>query len=365
MFWTYAKIAKAQEILSRHRDLNKAHKEIQDALVWAVSKDSVRNAFRRSGLESPGFWLGTAIKRLNIQDFPAENIPGTVRDMSFWTPEMVEHFNTMDPFIGRIPKAQSAVANENGKVSRIVVVSDLHVPYHDVRAWECVLETIRQTKPEIVVIIGDFCDAYAVSSHPKSLDRKADFAGEIRAVNVELDRLMKASGSARMVYCAGNHEDRIERYLQSKAPELAGFAGMRSDGLLRIKERGIEWVPYRRHIKIGNCSFTHDVGRCGVSCARQSLIDFGGNLVIGHSHRGGISCQGEGKGSSHFCLNVGWLGDVEGVDYIHQIRAKRDWQCGFGIVDQDESGYSWANFIPIIDGKCIVDGKVIGGRLSA
>lgn len=252
-----------------------------------------------------------------------------------------------------------------GKPQRIIVVPDMHVPYHDARVWACILATIRSCKPSTIVVIGDFADCYAVSSHPKGLDRKADFAAEIEAVNHELDALRRAAGpAARIVFCEGNHEDRITRYLQGNAPELGGLAGLRAPALLRVKKRGIEWIPYRRDVRIGKCSFTHDLGRCGVNTARQSLLDFGGNVVVGHSHRGGVAYQGEARGASHFCLNVGWGGDVEAIDYHHRVRAMRDWQHGFGVVDQDSSGYSWAQFVPVISGRALIDGAQVGRKAA-
>ncbi len=87
--------------------------------------------------------------------------------------------------------------------------------------------------------------------------------------------------------------------------------------------------------------------------------------MIGHSHRGGISYQGEAKGSSHFCLNVGHGANIADIDYVHRVRAIRDWQHGFGIVDQDENGHSWAQFCPVINGRCVVDGQIIEGRKVA
>ena len=346
MLWTQEKLKIAQDILGKYTSFDYAHEQLQNA-IGKVSKSSVRNAFHAAGLKSPTKFL-RGHTPLRVE--PASSVFTAIADRAIRAGE----------FVRAATEKRSSFST-----SRIIVISDMHIPYHDVRAWNCMLETIRGTVNPTVVIIGDFADCYSVSSHPKSLDRKADFAGEISAVNSELDELRRAAPAARIIYCAGNHEDRIERYLQGKAPELAGFAGMRSDGLLRAKERGIEWVPYRRHIKIGNCSFTHDLGRSGVNCARQSLLDFGGNIVVGHSHRGGVSYQGEAKGSSHFCLNVGWGGNVEDIDYVHRVRSIRDWQCGFGIVDQDETGYSWASFIPIIDGRCIVDGKIVSGRKAA
>jgi hypothetical protein len=244
----------------------------------------------------------------------------------------------------------------NTRAERIFIVPDVHVPFHDVTAWNCALKAIKECQPTRVVIIGDFEDFYAVSAHPKSLDRKVNFADEVDGGNDALDELQAVSGSASLHFCGGNHEWRFDRYLMSRAPELGGLAGMKTQALLKLRERGIQWIPYQRHIKFGNCAFTHDLGRAGVNAARQSLIDFGGNLVIGHTHRGGIAYQGESKGSSHFCLNVGWLGDVDAIDYLHRAKALRDWQHGYGIVDQDRTGYSWAQFVPILKGRCVLDG---------
>lgn len=355
MKWTSEKLKTARDILETRRDIGVAMTDVRLVLGKSISLDALRRAFSRNGWGSPISYL-------------EQKKPHPSLSFSTWTPDMVNAFNTMDP--SKMLKEIKAGMG-SGKVivpqatSRIIVISDLHAPYHDKAAWECLLQVIRETKPATVVIIGDFADMYAISSHPKSLDRKRDFANELAGVNAVLDELRKAAGDdCRIVWTEGNHEDRITRYLQSSAPELGGIKELRAEGLFKCKERNIEWVPYRRSIKIGNCSFTHDVGRCGVNTARQSLMDFGGNLVIGHSHRGGLAYQGEVKGSSHFCLNVGWLGDVNEIDYIHRNRAMRDWQLGFGVVDQDENGFSWAQFIPVLDGACVVDGKIIRGNIT-
>lgn len=356
MHWTPENIKIAKDILGRTSVLDEATVfKISAKVGGAVTKEGLRRAFGRAGEASPTECLGR-----NLLEYEE------IYDLTYPTVGQV-----LDNIEKRASKASSKIVNAVNRVAeksttRIVVVSDLHAPFQDMSAWNCVLQVIRETSPETVVIIGDFADCMSISSHPKSLDRKHDFASEVAGVNAALDELRGAAGDAcRLVWTCGNHEDRITRYLQSSAPELGGIKELRAEGLFQVKERGIEWIPYRRSIKIGNCSFTHDVGRCGVNTARQSLMDWGGNLVVGHSHRGGIAFQGESKGSSHFCLNVGWLGDVDGIDYQHRMRVLRDHQCGFGIVDQSPSGFSWPQFIPVLNGECVVDGKVIIGQKAA
>jgi hypothetical protein len=132
--------------------------------------------------------------------------------------------------------------------------------------------------------------------------------------------------------------------------------------LLGIERRGWEWYPYRDLLRIGEMTFVHDVGRAGVNTARQSLQDLGDNIVVGHAHRAQVSYAGTIGGRPHVAVCSGWLGDYKKIDYYSQARALREWQHGFTWITQTSDGVSWCNFIPIIDGRCIVDGKLITGR---
>lgn len=240
-------------------------------------------------------------------------------------------------------------------MSRILVCPDVHMPYHDARAWRLFLKALHQVKPDQLVIIGDFVDCYSISSHRKNPRRKSLLSNEIDAACMGLDALQDVMGH-KVVFCEGNHEERLERYLCDRAPELYGMVDIRS---LLTKDRGWRWVPYGDWITIGKVSFSHDVGRAGMHALRQSLVDFGDNIVIGHTHAGGTTYMGTTSGRRLVALNVGWLGDYSAINYTHKARAQRMWQHGFGLIDQDGRGRSWCQFIPIVDGQCMIDGKVI------
>lgn len=245
------------------------------------------------------------------------------------------------------------------RVTRTFVFPDTHVPYHDPLAFDTALAAAAVYKPDVIVIIGDFADCLSVSAHPKTPDRKIGLKDEIAAVNRELDRIGRL-GARRVIYCSGNHEFRFDRFIRDKAPEMFGMVTIQD--LLRIKERGWEWVPYMQYLKVGKVAYTHELGRCGINTARQSLLDFGGNVVVGHSHRAGISYQGTIDDGGRVCMNVGWLGSVDEIDYHHRARAERDWEHGVGVVEQDAQGVAWMQFIPIIAGRCIIDGQIVTGR---
>lgn len=242
---------------------------------------------------------------------------------------------------------------------RIFVIPDTHVPYQDNKAWRLCLKAIKEIKPDKIVIIGDFADFYSVSDHDRDPNRKKLLTDEVEDVNRELDRLHKIAGE-NVVYIEGNHEDRLRRYLWRHARKLMGIRTLDVPGLFYLQERGWIHRKYREAWRYGKVAYKHDVaGRAGKYAARASLQDFGGNVVIGHTHRGEVTYQGEAKGSSHFCLNVGWLGDVKQMDYTDPDKAVRDWNLGFGIVDYDIRGFATAHFIPILRNGCTVDRELI------
>ena len=90
----------------------------------------------------------------------------------------------------------------------------------------------------------------------------------------------------------------------------------------------------------------------------RSLSHYGHSLIMGHTHRLGTMGVGTTHGDRRICMNVGWLGDFSKVDYMKKHQTK-DWQHGFGILDVDDRGIGFCNAIPIIDGRCMVDGKVV------
>lgn len=242
--------------------------------------------------------------------------------------------------------------------SLTVVIPDTHFPYHERSVWATILQAIITLDPQNIVMIGDGLDAYPISFHPKTPTRKATLKDELNAANVEFDALAEVGRGRRIIYCEGNHEFRLERYLTQNAPALYGLIDMPT--LLKVKERNWAWVPYQDWIRIGKIAYSHEVGSCGKNAAQQTLAAFGNNIVFGHSHRGGLVYSGTVDGERHVALNVGWAGDAAAVDYMHKART-REWQHGFGLVEQDATGAGWCQFVPIIDGRCVVHGQVIRG----
>jgi predicted phosphodiesterase len=242
-------------------------------------------------------------------------------------------------------------------VERVLLVPDVHRPYHDRTAWQVMLQAARVWRPDVLVVMGDFADFYAVSSHSKNPNRRRMLEDEVADVNTGLDEL-DALGARRRYYVSGNHEDRLERYLMDRAPEL--FNMVRIKDLFRLRERGWTFIPYKRHLKVGRLHVTHDTGRAGRYAHYQGQADFGGaNLAIGHTHRLGYMVEGSAQGEPHVAAQFGWLGDFAQVDYMHRVRAMRDWAHGFGVGLMEPSGNIHLQPVPIVGHSCVVGGQLV------
>lgn len=243
------------------------------------------------------------------------------------------------------------------KLYPIIFYPDTHVPYHDKKAFALVNNVARFLKPAYAVLQGDFADFYAVSSHDKSPDRKAQLEWEVEQTNLALDDIDRAVGrSCKKIFIAGNHENRLERYIASKAPELFGL--LKIPELFRLRARGYQYVPYKADTRIGKLYATHDTGPAGRTAVFKNLDTYQHNIVTGHTHRIAYVVEGNAKGEAHVSASFGWLGDKAKTDYMHKVKANRDWALGFGHGWVREDGIVHLVPVPIINYTCVVNGKL-------
>ena len=56
----------------------------------------------------------------------------------------------------------------------------------------------------------------------------------------------------------------------------------------------------------------------------------------------------------------GWLGDVEEIDYMNQVKARKEWSLGFGLGYLDtKTGVVYLVPVPIINGTVLIEGKIV------
>jgi hypothetical protein len=237
-----------------------------------------------------------------------------------------------------------------------MLLGDVHVPYHDRRAWETALAAIDAVRPDVVAIMGDFVDCYTCSRFDKAPTRFTLLEDEIREARLELAKIE----APRVVYLEGNHEHRLTSYVIRNAPALAGMVSLES--ALRIRSRDWEWVPYPSHLDVGDLRLRHEPlvgGKYGI----RRTLDTGGSRswASGHTHSGGVAYAGTPDGDGIYAFSTGWLGDYSSLafDYCSPVRARQDWRHGFALAYQREGRTIGGQFVAIQDGACVVNGRRI------
>lgn len=239
----------------------------------------------------------------------------------------------------------------------IHIIPDTHIPFHDKAAWALNLKVIRERQPKTLIIMGDFADFYSINGHgvdPKHRDLR--LKDEVGAVNTCLDQLDAAVPNAARYFIQGNHEWRLDRYIQDRAAKLHGM--LTTEKSFRLRKRGWHYTPYHQHIKIGSVFYTHDTGKAGANAHRQAERAFSDNAVIGHTHRMALEISGNARGKPHVCGMFGWLGDINAAEYMHLINARRDWTLGFGTGWMKKDGTTFFSQHPIVNGEACVDGHL-------
>jgi predicted phosphodiesterase len=250
------------------------------------------------------------------------------------------------------------------ELQKVLFIPDTHVPYHNRLAWHTMLTAMRDWRPEHIVILGDFTDMYSVSAHEKDPRRASKLEWELEATHECLDALDNL-GARWKYYVEGNHEDRWTRYLRDRCPEFAIIEGrgLHLREQLRLTERGWRWTPYKRTLKLGKLYITHDLGKAGRNAHRDAEATYQACTIIGHTHSMEYSVVGNRRNRPHVSAMFGWLGDNEMVDYRHFDKASRDWVNGFGTGRMESNGVTHVVPIPIVEGKCVVEGKLYKGKV--
>jgi len=240
-----------------------------------------------------------------------------------------------------------------------LLIPDTHIPYHDIKAYKLMLEVAKDIKIDEIYILGDYADFYAVSSHGKDPSVASILIDEISSVLECLNELDANFKNVKKFYLQGNHEWRLERYLNDQAAALFGITS--TEHLLEINRR-VNWkfIGYgpNQSIKVGDSFLTarHEpLASSAKATAAKALC----SLTYGHIHRIEESHIVGLDGINHVCFSVGWLGDKRQDKIYGYVKSHHQWQLGFGIVYVDpKTKYFYHQKIHIMNNyTCVVNGK--------
>ncbi len=214
------------------------------------------------------------------------------------------------------------------KLRRVLFIPDSHLPDVDPRAFQVMLDVAQDFKPHEVVYLGDFFDAKCVSSYEKDpLTTVQLLEEELIPGREAMDKVERITKAKKFTFLCGNHESRVERYINENAPALARASAVRD--ILKVPDY-YRFLPYgqKGHYRIGNWVITHGT-LCGKHVAAAMVHKYGCNVLFGHVHRIQRYQVTNFAGDIMTGLTCGWLGDkVKAAEYIKNVA---DWAHGFAL----------------------------------
>jgi hypothetical protein len=158
----------------------------------------------------------------------------------------------------------------------------------------------------------------------------------------------------------GNHEMRVFKYIDRKAPEIIGK--ITPEFLWGLDNLGITWKSYEQPPmeRFAGIYVHHGATTTTTGLAVKSDIEnYNVSLVRGHDHRGGVVYKSYPMtGNSLVGMGTGHLCDPSGYGLKYTVNPS--WEQGFGLAYVVD-GRAHLQFIPMRHYTCVVDGKVFTG----
>ncbi len=266
-------------------------------------------------------------------------------------------------------------------------VGDLQIPYHDKRAVALFFKAMKSWKPDAIDIVGDIDDQLEYSSFSdgttdeffsrlkKSKQEEEESDADFRRRVSPLPLVEENAQGAREFYTAlrgdhksadihsslGNHDIRIFKYMDKKAPDYVGE--LSPNMLWGLDDLGITWRHYDLppQERFGGIHVHHGATTTTTGLAVKSDIEnYNISLARGHDHRGGVVYKSYPMTNSRLVgLGTGHLCDPTAYGLRYTINPS--WELGFGI-GHVVDGVAALQFVPIsAEYTCVVDGKIFKG----
>lgn len=235
--------------------------------------------------------------------------------------------------------------------NNILLISDLHIPYHNVEAITLAIEYGIKAKVNTVFINGDLMDFHQLSRFMKD-PKKRSVKHEFDTTKAFLVSLRDAFPAAEIYWLKGNHCVRYEHWLMTKAYEIFDDEYYHLENRLRLNEQRVKIIDDKTLVKAGQLSITHGhhVMRgffSPVNSARGAWMKAKQSVIIGHVHKVSNHVEVNLDGQTFGCWSTGSLCELR-PDYSPLVS---NYQHGFAHVVVDSDGSFAVNNYQVINGK--------------
>lgn len=213
------------------------------------------------------------------------------------------------------------------------ILSDVHVPFHEIKPLEIALDWFRNEKITGLILGGDVQDCSAISYWPSI--SKRDFPAEVEATIDFLDMLRQNFPRIKIVWQDGNHEDRLTQYYNAYAPQLAHLPTSDKETILGLGKRRIEALGRKRKISLHRLTLLHGHEMRGsysvVSPSRWAILKAKACVAIGHFHEVSSTTKNTIEGNMLTAFSFGCVCDLS-PDYNPFCN---EWSWGAAILEYD------------------------------
>lgn len=230
-------------------------------------------------------------------------------------------------------------------MKRVVVIPDLQIPLHDVKAVEALRVFIHDWQPDELYCVGDEADQFEISRFDKgtALEYAGSYQKNLDLTHEVMKNFQEAAGGVPFHVSRSNHGiTRIKSYLRKWAPALDSIRELEYERLLRYDEIGVthhrQMYEFAKgwllaHGDEGNMIQT--AGGTAMALAKRT----GKSVICGHTHK---------AGSQHF--HQGYGGKItqplHGYEIGHMMEMSKakylpagygNWQQAFAILHIDKN----------------------------
>ena len=249
---------------------------------------------------------------------------------------------------------------------KIIVINDLHLPWHDPKAVEIVLDVAKQEQVDEIILNGDVCDMYGASRYPaSSLNMQTTLEDELNAVKEFLIGLREMFPSQKVMFIMGNHEARLDKFIIEKCPELWNLFTLKV--FCDFEKLKIDHIPYNSAYQVGksNLFVQHSPPSYGENGARTSLLKkVDRSFIYGCTHRQQHATITGGSNKVYHCWFNGWLGSVDLTEEHKTVfsyaKNNSNWQQCFILIDLINEVDYHVKQVSITDSRCVVNNILYG-----
>lgn len=235
---------------------------------------------------------------------------------------------------------------------RILLLSDIHVPYHNIESLTQTINFAKKEKPDLIFINGDLLDCYQLSRFGKD-PRKRNFAYELDTMK-ELINVFQKQFKAKIVFKLGNHEERYEHFLYQKAGELLGVEEIEIENIIKARANGIDIIKDKRIVHANKLNIIHGHEFSSgffspVNIARGLSLRAKASAIQGHNHQTSEHTSIDINGKVMTTWSTGCLCELH-----PEYSPINNWNHGFAIIDLDNNGQDFE-----VRNKRIYKGKIL------